>query len=347
MSLSRTRSLFQWWAAPFWLLAIFTGAKSFADNPILGSRRLNRAGLHTFRLKAAHRIAAVRRRRLAKRIDPTLRDMFDRNGFVVVPDFLPAAEFDLLRSALLQSEYSCRAQQQGDTITRRVAIGPATRRRLPPLSRLLADPRWKNLLAYIGASTCEPTYYVQTIAGGVAEGAPDPQLELHADTFHPSLKAWLFLTDVADDGRPLTYVAGSHRLTPERLEWEGERSVSVLADGDPLSRRGSLRVRPDELKWLGLPQPTRFAVPANTLVAVDTCGFHARADSDHPTLRVELWAYSRPSPFLSWSVPDLLSRGPLAPLRAGIYASLLDWLDRRGWAKQHWRPAGIRRPSEL
>ena len=59
-----------------------------------------------------------------------------------------------------------------------------------------------------------------------AEG-PDPQLELHSDTFHPSLKAWLFLTDVPEDGRPLTYVAGSHRLTPDRLAWEKRRTVEI------------------------------------------------------------------------------------------------------------------------
>ena len=32
------RPLLKWWRAPFWLLALATGAKSFADNPILGSR---------------------------------------------------------------------------------------------------------------------------------------------------------------------------------------------------------------------------------------------------------------------------------------------------------------------
>ena len=46
------------------------------------------------------------------------------------------------------------------------------------------------------------------------DGPPDPQTALHADTFHPTVKAWLFLTDVAADAGPFTYVPGSHRLTP-------------------------------------------------------------------------------------------------------------------------------------
>ena len=142
-----------------------------------------------------------------------------------------------------------------------------------------------------------------------------------------------------EDGRPLTYVAGSHRLTPERIAWEKRRSVEI-ANADRLSQRGSLRVRPDELPALGLPQPTHFAVPANTLVVADTCGFHARAASDRPTLRIEIWAYSRRSPFLPWTGLDLLSWRPLAVRRAEWLGGIIDWLDRRGWMKQQWRRSG-------
>ena len=53
----------QWWRAPFWVLALLTGAKSFADNPILGSQRLNASGLHVWRLKLAHALARSRRAR--------------------------------------------------------------------------------------------------------------------------------------------------------------------------------------------------------------------------------------------------------------------------------------------
>jgi hypothetical protein len=149
---------------------------------------------------------------------------------------------------------------------------------------------------------------------------------------------------VPQDGRPLTYVAGSHRLTPERLAWEKTRSIGI-ANADRLSQRGSLRVSPGELPGLGLPQPTHFAVPANTLVVADMCGFHARADSGRPTLRIELWAYCRRSPFLPWTGFDLLSFRPIAIRRAEWLAAIKDWLDRRGWTKQHWRRAGAWRDA--
>ena len=204
---------------------------------------------------------------------------------------------------------------------------------------MLDSPRWKGLIAYVASTRSAPLYYLQAIAGGVAEGPPDPQLELHSDTFHPSLKAWLFLTDVPEDGRPLTYVAGSHRLSPQRIAWEKRKSVEIKDAGDRLSQRGSLRAQTNELAALGLPQPTRFAVPANTLVLVDTCGFHARAASDRPTMRIELWAYCRRSPFLPWTGLDLMSWPPIAMRREEWLNAIRDWLDRKGWAKQHWRRA--------
>lgn len=332
----------RWWRAPLWAFQLFTGAKSFADNPILGARRLNRLGLHVWRLQAAHWLAASRRSRLAHLLPVELRSDFDRDGFIAIPDFLPSAQFAGLQSALLNARLPTRAHQQGDTITRRVVIGTAMFRRFPQLADLLHSPRWNGLMAYVASARTKPLYYLQTILGGVAEGPADPQLELHADTFHPSMKAWLFLTDVPEDGRPLTYVAGSHRLSPERIAWEKRKSISVLEDGDPLSRRGSLRIRPEELPQLGLPPPTSFAVPANTLVVVDTCGFHARGHSDRQTSRVEIWAFCRRSPFIPWASGGLLSLRPFADRRAEWLAAIMDWLDRSGLKKQHWKADGVR-----
>jgi len=326
--------------SPIYLLAVFTGAKSFVDNPILGSPSLNRLGLHAWRLRAAHGLAGWRRSRLARHMPELQRRQFDRDGFVVVDNVLPQAEFEALRSELFAMALDAREQQQGDTITRRVPVGPKLRQRLPALDRLLDGPEWKGAMAYVASTNSEPLYYIQTIFGGFADGPPDPQLQLHSDTFHPSLKAWFFLTAVEEEDRPLIYVAGSHRLTPERLRWEQARSETVLKDGDRLSQRGSFRVSADELGVLGLPAPTRFCVPANTLVIADTCGFHARGDAQGRTVRIELWAYSRRSPFLPWTGLDALSWRPVAQRRAEWLAAIIDWLDRRGWVKQHWRRVG-------
>jgi hypothetical protein len=335
----------RWWRAPWWTLAILTGAKSFFDNPILASRRLNRLGLHLWRKRMAHALADRRRARLGRHVDAEVRAQFDRDGFVILPNLLPEAEFRALQADLLGSELESRAHQQGDTITRRVSVGPAVLRRFPTLAALLDSPRWNGILNYVASSGNAPLYYIQTIVGGVDANLPDPQVHLHSDTFHPSMKAWLFLTDVADDGRPLTYVAGSHRMTPERAAWEQNKVLNIDV-ADRLSQRGSLRIETHELALIGLPEPTRFVVPANTLVVVDTSGFHARADSDHLTLRVELWAYSRRTPFLPWAGGHFMSWRPIAIRRAQWLAAILDWLAARGWMIQHWKPVGLRKPID-
>src|SRR3954467_1056435 len=94
--------ILRWWRAPFWAAALLTGAKSFIDNPVLGSRRLNRAGLHVWRLRPAPAMGWGRRRRLAKLIAPELRRQFDRDGFIVIRDFLPHDAFRAIRSAAFE-----------------------------------------------------------------------------------------------------------------------------------------------------------------------------------------------------------------------------------------------------
>jgi hypothetical protein len=81
-------------------------------------------------------------------------------------------------------------------------------------------------------------------------------------------------------------------------------------------------------------------------VIADTCGFHARASSHRQTVRVELWAYCRRNPFLPWLGGGLLSWPSIADRRARLLHQMFDWLDRRGMAKQHWKPIGSRRLME-
>src|ERR1700726_1013593 len=63
-------------------------------------------------------------------------------------------------------------------------------------------------------ASAAPMVYVQTVLSHAVEGPADPQRDLHTDTFHPTVKAWLFLTDVTQDAMPFVYVPGPRRLTP-------------------------------------------------------------------------------------------------------------------------------------
>jgi len=331
---------------PFHTAALATGAKSFRDNPVLGDPELNRGGLHVSRVRIAHRMAQWRRRRLAARLEPEDVAAFQRDGFILKRDFLPADSFAALQASILAHAAPARETVQGDTITRRIALDREALAELPEAKRLLADPRWLDLIRYVGSSALEPLVYVQTIFSHVRDAAPDPQTHLHADTFHPTVKAWLFLTDVAEDEGPFVYVPGSHLPTQRRLAWERKISIGAAKGADYLSGRGSLRIRPEEVERLGYDAPHSFAVPANTLIVADTVGFHARGPSVRPSTRVEIWAYGRRNPFLPWLGLDLagapLLRGRVVPL----YWSAMDAAEKLSIKPNQWRAVGLMKPAD-
>lgn len=329
---------------PWWIAQLPTGAKAFCDNPVIGSPLLNRWGLHVGRVRLAARLAEARRRRLRHRIGEADRLAFERDGFVLRRDFLPAEHFAALREQVLGHSAPAREMVQGDTVTRRTALDPEALRAMPAVAALLAHPDWRGLNRYVGSFDSEPLTYIQTILSQARPDAPDPQTRLHADTFHPTVKAWLFLTDVAEDEGPFVYVPGSHRMTPARLAWEKERSLRASTGLDRLSARGSLRIAPDELAGLGLPQPRAFAVPANTLVVADTSGFHARGLSARPSTRIEIWSYGRRNPFLPWAGLDPLSLPGIAERRAPLAWAARDRL--RSLLGQPWKDVGAKTPAE-
>src|SRR5439155_13512904 len=278
---------------PLWTAQLSTGSKSFVRNRVIGSRHLNQHGLHVARVALAHRVAAARRRRLAGLVSAADRENFARDGFVIRRDFLPAAQFAALLAQVQDYRGGLREIAEGDTIMRKIALGPQALAALPALAALLGSPEWRGLILYIGSRDAEPVVWIQSILRHAVNGPPDPQTALHADTFHPTVKAWLFLTDVAADAGPFTYVPGSHRLTEKRLAWERRMSLAAQHSPDGETRQGSFRADPDDLKAMGLPEPRSFAVPANTLVVADTFGFHARGPSAGRSLPVEIRAYGR------------------------------------------------------
>lgn len=329
--------------APWWIAQLPTGAKAFCDNPVIGSPTLNRWGLHVARVRAADALARSRRKRLAHLVSAEDRAAFERDGFILRPNFLPQDAFDELKQQALGRKAPAREMLQGDTITRRIALDPEALAAMPAVAALLSRKDWRGLMRYVGSFDSEPIAYIQTILSHVNDSDPDPQTALHSDTFHATVKAWLFLTDVAEDEGPFVYVPGSHRMTAERLTWEKARSVRASSGLDRLSSRGSLRIAADELAALGLPAPKAFAVPANTLVVADTSGFHARGPSVRPSTRIEIWSYGRRNPFVPWTGLDALSLPGIAERRAPLSWAVRDRL--RGVLGQPWADVGLKTPG--
>jgi hypothetical protein len=321
---------------PVWIAQLATGTKSFERNAVIGSRRLNEWGLHASRVGLAYRLAQARRRKLAGLVSEEDRKGFDRDGFVLRPNFLPDEHFAALVAQVRAYRGPLREISEGDTIMRKIALDGRALAALPAFGAVLQSREWRGLIRYAGSRDAEPVVWIQSILRHACAGPADPQTFLHADTFHPTVKAWLFLTDVAEDAGPFAYVPGSHRLTGQRLEWERRMSLSARLSPNAEDRQGSFRIDPAELASLGLPQPRTFAVPANTLIVADTFGFHARGPSDRPSLRVEIWAYGRRSPFLPWAALVPWTTSALG--RRSIWSwKFGDALERAGLQKNRWR----------
>ncbi len=283
---------------PVYFIQLFTGAKSFSDNPIIGSKILNILGLHVVRVVVAAAFTKVRYLCLAPLMDKNERQSFQQNGYLLIENYLPEESFTSLDAEVRSmTDVEVRQCVQGDTLTQRVLLNEQVLEAAPVCHQLVNNADFLDRLKYTSARNNSPIFYVQNIKSNAREASPDPQRLLHSDTFHATMKAWLFLDEVGAHNGAFTYVAGSHKLTWKRLKWEYRKSIEGSAQENSYGSRGSLRVADDELAEMGMPAPSELVVPANTLVIADTHGFHRRGAASEVSSRLEIWAYSRTNPF--------------------------------------------------
>ncbi len=306
---------------PIHAAALLTGAASFRDNPLIGSTALNRRGLHLWRVRTAERMAARRRRALAGLISPAHREEFEAQGYVVIRDALPPEAFAALRREAETTPFPATEMKQGVAVTRFATMPPERLRAAPALRAFLRGPLFQGLMRYVGAADADPTTNLHTVHSGREAGRPDPQTQLHSDTFHATAKAWLFLDDVAEEDGPFSYVPGSHCSTPGRLAWERAQSLEAASHRNGHHALGSFRAKPAEVLAMGYPAAVSFPAPANTFVIADTRGFHARRPSLRPSRRVAVYGSLRGGPFLPFAAP-----GPFdLPFLRGRRAQAVDF----------------------
>jgi hypothetical protein len=266
-------------------------------------------------------MADARRRRLASLVEAADAAALDRDGIVVKPDALPADSFARLRAAIDATPVAAREMRQGGTVTRLAEVGPALVGAIPDLGLFMRGGPFQNLLRYAAAADAEPLVYLHCVFATADTAQRDPQTVLHSDTFHATAKGWLFLDDVEEADGPFTYVPGSHRLTPGRIAWERDQSLSAHRHPDRIHARGSFRASPQDMAAMGYPQPRAYPVRANTLVIADTHGFHARARASRASARPAIYGSLRRNPFLPWAGGDLFSVPGLQGRKTALFGA--------------------------
>lgn len=332
----------RWLWSPLHALGVLTEAKSFRDNVVIGSPWLNRHGLHVWRRRVAAVMGRRRRASLAALISAQDAADFARDGYLVKPNFLPPEVFAAVRAEIMALHAPAREFVDGYTFTRLFPLDAVSLPGLPATQAALTSDTYLNLHAYVGSFRRFPRLSVQTIFSRFREDVPDVQSHYHSDTFHPTVKSWLYLTEVEADAAAFTYVPGSHEVNRRRLAWERRVSLTAREGTDRLTAEGSMRISEAELRRLGYAPPRKLAVAANTLVIADTSGFHRRGISQSRACRISLWAYSRSNPFLPFAgpvLPDVPAlRGRLSRAVWALREALRRGKPARGW---HW--AGVRR----
>ncbi|MEM7547415.1 MAG: phytanoyl-CoA dioxygenase family protein [Pseudomonadota bacterium] len=287
-----------------WVAGVFGAEKSFLANPIIGSRRLNEIGLHRSRVAAAERMARLRRRMMGG-ISAEDRAAYDRDGFVIKENYLPDEVFKRVREEVFGQQHPAREMRQGQTVTRMIPLTHRAKSWMPATVGVAHDRSLNRLAGYVAGRTGAPIHFIQTVIAEPNKGPADPQTALHADTFHSTSKFWLFLHDVELEDGPFMFAPGSHKLTPERLAWEYEQSLTARDEKRAHHSFGSFRVGADEMARFGYRDPQPVPVPANTLVVADTYGFHSRTPSAKATTRVEVHGHMRRNPFPPWNGLDI------------------------------------------
>jgi len=291
---------------PLWLAQLLSVSKSFEQNRVIGSRLLNRLGLHALRVMLAHGITRLRWIFLAPLLSPSQRRMFREQGYLMLTNYLPPDRFAALDAEVRSHRGEVRECIQGDTQTHHTLLDDQALHDLPACRSLVYDRAYRRLLQWAAVRFGQPLIFIEQVRNGfVGEGGADPQKNLHADTFHPTMKSWLYLDGVTEANGPFAYVPGSNRLTWRRLVWEYRQSVQGRDLPDRYARRGSLRLTERDRLELGLPELQRFTVPANTLVIANTFGFHARSPAEKGSTRLAIFTSSRTNPFNPWPGLDL------------------------------------------
>jgi hypothetical protein len=254
----------------------------------------NRLGWQVLRLlEKQTRIGLRPRRPVPAEVQPALATL-ERDGIVVLPDFLPPADFEAVqaeyqmsRTDLHRSKYTM--LPVGDNfvceelrISAHSDVFPTFKRGLQenPFLTALVEGATRRPLSY----PILPLLQIFSKPDPAAPYTDGPEYDvLHADRHYPCFKGFYHIHDVTAENGAFIYCVGSHRLSLDRIRHEYDLSVRqafkqngqidrIPAD---LLERGFNKIQRSFLAKLNI-RETQFPARANTLIVSNNFGFHRR-----------------------------------------------------------------------
>ena len=277
--------------------ALFTKEKIFQTT--VG----NALGLQVFRILLSRSLLLLRRRQCPERDLPEVRQLA-REGYCVIENFLPPAQFEAIRDefnkARAASEFQVGPVDRENVVTDLVHLDWKERSRFAAAVGAFRDnPRFTAILRGHEGRSEEKLESLGDFKGMfwssycVSDADDREKLELtncdlHADTFHTITKAFLYLNDVDGHNGSHVYVPRSHRMSVHRLLFEYLNSIG--------RKYGAPRVSEEKVKRMGM-TPVSMDYPANTLIIANEQGFHARGRFDPDRQRDLVYIEYRSHPF--------------------------------------------------
>jgi hypothetical protein len=279
----------------------------FSGDKVIDNTLLNLLGAQVARTVAARMIYSLR----SVKVDPSVAAQvaeFQREGVVVLPGFLPPDRFEGVRqefARLASHQDTAKIVTAGPNRLEGLRIRDFGRDRLPFIHGFCDDAR---LRAIARAAERRPVGDLSScterecLTQGAGTDQEDPQTILHSDIFFNTFKAWFYLEDVGIEDGPLVFVKGSHRLNPTSLFFTYQHSCRRDRSSDP-----SRRITARERDRLGL-EESILTCAKNTLVIVNTCGYHRRLQGQPGRTRHALHLFLRADPFMAYGLRARLAR---------------------------------------
>jgi len=248
-----------------------------------GGLILNLLGYHFLRI-LRYRLAFTLRRKIVPNDEATRRaaDEVEREGIVVIPNFFPDETFRKIKE---EADRLVRdvVNERAPCIVRSVVVADGR----PSSSALFEEHFAKNpfINGVASAALRKKVIFTPTIqsekswcaAEDLGAESTDKADNRHFDVSYPTIKAFLYLNDVDASNAAFMYARRSKRMTLARAWMEYVMCVKFWFWDKEARENVTPEVPQEFLDAQGLKLES-VGGKANTLLIVDTMGFHRRGD---------------------------------------------------------------------